>query len=61
MKEFITYEEYGALGDGKTNDFFAMKRAHIAANEKGLPVRATAGKTYLITETEENGVADYVH
>ena len=60
MKEFITYEEYGALGDGKTNDFFAMKRAHIAANEKGLPVRATAGKTYLITETEENGVAESI-
>ena len=34
MKEFITYEEYGAVGDGVTNDFFAMKRAHIAANER---------------------------
>ena len=60
MKEFITYEEYGAVGDGVTNDFFAMKRAHIAANEAGLPVKGTPGKTYLITETEEGGVAESI-
>ena len=60
MKEFITYEEYGAIGDGETNDFFAMKRAHIAANEMGLPVRGTPGKTYLITDTEVDGVAESI-
>ena len=60
MKEFITYEEYGAVGDGVTNDFFAMKRAHIAANEMGLAVKGTPGKTYLITNTEIDGVASSI-
>ena len=60
MKEFITYEEFGAKGDGVTNDFFAMKAAHIAANESGLPIRGTEGKTYLITDTELDGVAESI-
>ena len=60
MKEFISYEEFGAVGDGKTNDFFAMKCAHIAANEVGLPVKGTPGKTYLITDTEMDGVASSI-
>ena len=60
MKQFITYEEFGAVGDGVTNDFFAMKRAHIAANEKGVAVHGTPGKTYLITETEVDGVAESI-
>ena len=57
MIEFISYDDFGAVGDGKTNDFFAMKAAHECANEKGLPVRAGAQKTYLVTETEVDGVA----
>jgi len=60
MKDFISYEDFGAVGDGITNDFFAMKRAHEYANEKGLPVHGTPGKTYLITETETDGVAESI-
>ncbi len=60
MKDFITYEDFGAVGDGVTNDFFAMKRAHIAANEAGLSVKGTPGKTYLITDTEIDGVAESI-
>ena len=45
---FVTYEEFGAVGDGKTDDQKAIVAAHNAANEKGLPVRAGAGKTYYI-------------
>ncbi|MBO5217797.1 MAG: hypothetical protein J6C52_00105 [Clostridia bacterium] len=48
MAEFITYREYGAVGDGKTNDSAAIVAAHEAANAAGLPVRATAGDTYYI-------------
>lgn len=39
MIEFISYDDFGAVGDGKTNDFFAMKAAHERANELGLPIR----------------------
>ncbi len=60
MKEFVCYDDFGAVGDGVTNDFFAMKRAHEYANEMGLPVRAGAQKTYLVSETEIDGVASSI-
>jgi len=47
-KSFVTYEEFGAVGDGKADDQKAIVAAHNAANEKGLPVRAADGKTYYI-------------
>ena len=46
--KFITYEKYGAKGDGITDDMPAIVAAHAAANEKGLPVKAKDGKTYYI-------------
>lgn len=46
--KFITYEKYGAKGDGVTDDMPAIVAAHAAANEKGLPVKAKDGKTYYI-------------
>lgn len=45
---YITYEKFGAKGDGVTDDMPAIVAAHKAANEKGLPVRAKAGRTYFI-------------
>jgi len=47
-EEFVTYEQFGAKGDGKHDDQSAIIAAHAAANEKGLPVKATDGKTYYI-------------
>ena len=47
-RKYITYEEYGAVGDGIHDDQEAIVAAHKAANEQGLPVRATDGKTYYI-------------
>ena len=44
----IYYSEYGAVGDGVTDDFDAIIKAHAAANEAGLKVRADAGATYYI-------------
>ena len=38
-ERFVCYDDFGAVGDGVTNDFFAIKAAHEYANEKGLPVR----------------------
>ena len=40
--EFITYERFGARGDGKTDDIDAIIAAHEYANEHNLPVRTTA-------------------
>ena len=46
--EYVTYEEFGAVGDGKTDDQDAIVAAHAAANEKGLPVKAGNDRTYYI-------------
>ena len=43
--QYIHYNAYGAVGDGVTDDFDAIIRAHDAANEAGLPVLADAGAT----------------
>jgi len=46
--QFISYSQYGAVGDGITDDLDAIVKAHAAANEAGLPVRADADATYYI-------------
>ena len=53
--KFVTYEEFGAVGDGKTNDFPSIYAAHNYANDNGLAVKATAGKTYYISDTRIDG------
>lgn len=47
-KRFLTYEEFGAHGDGVTDDIAAIVACHKMANEKGLPVRAKSGAEYYI-------------
>ena len=44
----ITYEDFGAAGDGVTDDLDAIVAAHEAANELNLSVRAKPGATYYI-------------
>ena len=51
----VYYEDFGAAGDGKTNDFEAIYLTHLAANKGGQTVKATAGKTYYISDTTVNG------
>lgn len=46
--KYVTYEEYGAKGTGEDDDSDAIYAAHEAANTSNLPVKATAGKKYLI-------------
>ena len=42
----LTYSAYGAVGDGVTDDFLAIKATHAYANANGLTVYADEGKTY---------------
>jgi hypothetical protein len=48
LDKVVYYSEHGATGDGVTDDFDAIIKAHAAANEAGLKVRANAGATYYI-------------
>jgi len=47
----VHYEDFGAVGDGKTDDFEAIYKAHEFANENKLKVEGTPGKTYYIFDT----------
>ena len=52
-KLFVTYEQFGAVGDGKTDDHEAMIAAHAYANEHRLPVKAKDDATYYIGGKEK--------
>ena len=44
----LSYEAFGAVGDGKADDRPAIIATHAAANKRGLPVRAKDGATYYM-------------
>ncbi|MBQ8186422.1 MAG: hypothetical protein IJ037_06065 [Clostridia bacterium] len=46
--EYITYEMFGAAGDGKTNDMPAIMKTHEEANRLNLPVKSAPGACYFI-------------
>ena len=47
-KAYVSYADFGAVGNGKADDMAAICKAHEYANEKGLPVRAEDGAHYYI-------------
>ena len=61
----VTYEQFGAVGDGTADDAEAMRRAHNYANEHGLKVLGKADAKYrigavetsiaIMTDTDWNG------
>lgn len=48
-KDFVTYEEFGAVGDGICDDMPAIARCHEYANCHRLPVKARDGAVYYIS------------
>ncbi len=46
--DYVTYEDFGAVGDGKTDDFEAIVKAHEYANANGRSVCANETATYYI-------------
>ena len=44
--DFVTYEEFGAVGDGVHDDLPAICEAHEYANAHGLPVKTKPDATY---------------
>jgi hypothetical protein len=45
---FVSYSDFGATGDGKTDDIDAIAATHAFANRNGLAVKAVEGATYYI-------------
>ena len=54
----IRYSEFGAAGDGVTDDFDAIIAAHAYANLNKLPVKADEGKTFRIGPGDRTAVVE---
>ena len=56
MEKYLTYEQFGATGDGITDDFDAIIATHEEANKTGTPVRAKDGAKYYIGGKDAHAV-----
>ena len=54
-KKYVSYEEFGAVGDGAADDFAAIYKTHEYANENGLTVVARDGAEYYIHDPRIDG------
>jgi hypothetical protein len=52
----VCYSDFGAMGDGKTDDTDAIAATHAFANQQGLPVKADEGATYYIGGKDRTAV-----
>ena len=52
----VRYSDFGAIGDGKTDDIDAIAAAHAFANQHGLLVKSDEGATYYIGGKERTVV-----
>lgn len=53
---FVRYSEFGAVGDGVTNDYPAIVKTHYYANLGKISVEADAGATYYIAFVADEAV-----
>ena len=58
-KKIFYYRDFGAVCDGKTNDFEAILKTHEAANEAHGTVGVHEGETYYIGKTDAR--IAYIH
>ena len=52
----VSYSDFGAKGDSKTNDMDAIAATHAFANQQNLLVKADEGATYYIGGKERTGI-----
>jgi hypothetical protein len=52
----LHYSDFGAKGDGKTDDIDAIAATHAFANQQGIPVKADDGATYYIGGKDRTSV-----
>lgn len=52
----VLYSEFGAVGDGVTNDLPAIVQTHAYANANGLSVKADEGAVYYICDIAESAI-----
>jgi len=53
---FVRYSDFGAKGDGKTDDMEAIAATHEFANQHGLTVKVDEGATYYISGKNRTAV-----
>ena len=53
IKKTVCYEDFGAVGDGVTDDVAAIRKTHEYANENGLDVVCKGAHTYYIGAMEK--------
>ena len=53
---FVRYSDFGAWGNGKTDDMQAIAASHAFANEHNLAVKANKGATYYIGGKDRTAV-----
>ena len=56
FSDYVTYEDFGAVGDGKADDLEAVVKAHEYANANGLSVFANETATYYIGGSNKTAV-----
>lgn len=52
----VSYRDFGAKGDGKTDDMDAIAATHAFANTNGLKVKADANATYYVSGKERTAM-----
>ncbi len=55
-QESVRYSDFGAIGDGKSDDIAAIAATHAFANQHDLPVQADEGVSYYIGGGERTAV-----
>lgn len=56
--QIVRYEDFGARGDGVTDDIEAICKAHEFANQRGWPVRANDDAVYFIGRQKKTAVIE---